>query len=116
MRKFKHAREALRRGETGLVLYTDGSLFEVDRGSGWTGNWRLSERREFDSVVIYKRERADPSLYLVYTARATGTEPCESDPTRRRVRLRDVRCVGYGTERWQDFASSGRGPLRYLEK
>ena len=116
MRRLAHATEVLKKGETALVLYTDGSLFEVERGSGWTGNWRLAVGRAFDRVVIYKRERADPSLYLVYTAVPAGTQACMDDPARRRIKLRDVRCVGYARERWQDFASSGRGPLRYLER
>lgn len=116
LKHYTRAEEVLRRGETGLLLFTDGTDFEVEDGRGWTGNWRLSKDRQFDRVVLYKRERADPSVNLVYSALPAGTESVAAEPGRRRLRLTDVRCVGYGRESWKVFASTGRGALRYLTR
>ena len=66
--------------------------------------------------MLYKRERADPSVHLVYAAVPDGTEEVADEPGRRRLRLREVRCVGYGRESWKAFASTGRGALRYLTR
>jgi hypothetical protein len=107
------ARDILSGGESGVVIFTDGSNLHIDDASkGTTGNWKMDPNRQFDKVIIYKRDR-ETRTNVVYLAIPMGiTESPEEG--RYVIELANIRRVGITDENWPGFSEGGRNPIRYL--
>ena len=116
MRNFESALELLQPGQTGLCVFTDGRWFKINNdGSGSTGNWKASPRRNVDVVVIYRQEIRDGQRFVeLFTGKPIGYDGPKDG--RYVIELSDVRLEGSTVLPWYEFADTGQNPVRYVTR
>lgn len=111
MPPISHASELLKRGESAIVLFTDGNKLQIHSdGSGQTGNWKVDRTRSFGRVIIYKRS---PQQNVVYTADRSGITDSDEEG-RSVVHFVNAEPAGITDKNWYDFADANANPVRYL--
>ena len=107
------ARDLLASGESAVVIFTSGGDFYIrEGGNGSTGNWPVNPSREYDRVIVYRRDERTGTndIYLARPAAITKS-PAEN---RYVIGLVGIRHVGTSDQNWFDFAEGGPFPIRYL--
>lgn len=104
------ARDFIKQGESILIIFTDGTLFELGNdNTGLTGDWKIDPNRSVDRVIIYQREHSSNKLYIANNA---GVELVEEN--RYKIKLAHVQYIGETDLNWNEFAEGGANPIRYL--
>ncbi|AFY46050.1 hypothetical protein Nos7524_0126 [Nostoc sp. PCC 7524] len=104
------ARDFIKPGESIIVIFTDGTLFELGNdNTGLTGDWKIDPNRSVDRVIIYQREHPINRLYI---ANHAGVEFVEEN--RYKIQLAHVQYIGETDLNWNEFAEGGANPIRYL--
>lgn len=104
------ARDFIKPGETVIVLFTNGTLFELGHdNTGLTGNWKIHPNLAVDRVLIYLRRHSKNSLYISNNA---GVE--YGAKNRYKIKLAHVQYIGETCLNWNQFAEGGSNPIRYL--
>ena len=117
MSTFDSAQELLQPGETALCVLTDGRNFTINADcSGSTGIWKLDPTRQVDCVVVFRQEHRDGRSFVeLFRAQHDGVVgPTEEG--RFTVRLLSIELVGSTERGWQEFASPGQNPVRYITR
>src|SRR5438309_11890453 len=111
-----NAKELLSANETGIVVCTDGHLFNLyDDGTGASGNLVVKKKPGVDKVIVYKQDKRR-NRHDVYVGMFDGVRPSDEEG-RRMIRMTRVRFVGTTDSNWNEFAdlkSGGRNPVRYV--
>lgn len=106
------ARDFIKPGESLLVIFTDGTLFELSKDhTGLTGNWKIDPNGSPDRVIIYLREHST-NTNILYIANNAGVEFGEEN--RYKIKLAHVQYIGKTDLNWNEFAEGGPNPVRYL--
>jgi hypothetical protein len=114
MPQFASAFELLKPGETGLLIYTDGSNLKLhEDGTGESGWWHLDPKRPFHRAFIFKRSASALRPHELYSGRFTGFDG--PDVKRFKLLLEDVRQEGTTRTNWTAFARTNQNPIRFLE-
>ena len=104
------ARDFINQSESILVIFTDGTLFELGQDhTGLTGDWKINPNRSSNRVIIYLREHPTNRLYIANNA---GVEFVEEK--RYKIKLAHVQYIGNTDLNWNEFAEGGTNPIRYL--
>jgi hypothetical protein len=105
------ARDFIKPGESMMVLFTDGTLFEFgDDNTGLTGDWHINPSHSIDRVIIYVRGNQKNTVYI---ANHAGVEFIEEN-NKYKIKLAHVQYIGKTDLNWNKFADTGTKAIRYL--
>lgn len=112
MTEYMHCKDALKKNQEAVVVFTHGKHFEYDPGgNGFTGNWAVDPKvvEEVEKVIIYFREEGE-TLNRIFLGNYAGVRKSEI-PVRYIIRFSGLKEVGTTGSKWPDFASSGQTPV-----
>ena|SRR5258708_37736090 len=104
-------------GEIAIVIFTEGAHLQMEpNGTGSSGNWKLSPKRQVDKVIIYRRDQNGTQRHIdLYIADHDGLLGPDQD-SRYVIRMRGITHMGITHENWYDFANVGTNTVRYLTR
>jgi hypothetical protein len=116
--KIKHLNDVLRKGETGIAIFTDNRYpdrLKIKSGKKMSssGNWRIDTKRQFKKVIIYSRHDGKNEIYI--GDYAGTTEVTDQREKRFVIYFQNARSIGIVDTNWCEFANSGSYPVRYSE-
>ncbi|HLO89335.1 MAG TPA: HNH endonuclease [Nostocaceae cyanobacterium] len=107
------ARDFLQPGENIIVIFTDGTRFELGNdNTGITGDWTIDPSRLINRVIIYLRDSQENTNKL-YIANHNGVEFVQ-ERERYKIKLAHVQYVGKTDLNWYEFAEGSQNPIRYI--
>jgi hypothetical protein len=105
------ARDLLGPGQTALVIFTDGSNFDIEEGSfGRPGRWRLREGAAAHKVIIYFRNKAKNANEVFVADFVRLHHPQEESMKRSfAIEFTNTKLAGHTDANWIEFTGSKRG-------
>ena len=107
----------VKRKEKAIVIFTRGGNTKLSHlGASSTGDWKINENREFDTVIIYHRDDTTETNTIFkgsYVNRKPGKET-----GRVKVIMDNVKNVGTTDSNWPAFNNkkTGTNPISYFSK
>ena len=115
-----YARDLIKDGQTALVLFTDGSNFDINEGRfDRNGNWNARDKATADKVIIYFRNKVK-KVNEVFVADLVKLHHSQDADLRRSfaIEFKNTVSAGLTDSNWLEFTGSKRGassPVRYLK-
>ena len=107
------AKELISENETAIVVFTKGDNFIInDDQCGSTGFWKINPQRQFDKVIIYKRDSKNRTNEI-YIANPIRVIPSPVDG-RYIIELSSITLQDITDINWLEFTGSGANPIRYI--
>ena len=114
MSKVNNVNDVVNNDEKAIVLFTRGGNTTLNHiGSSSTGDWKVHEDREFNTVIVYHRNDATKVNTVfkgVYTNRTPSIEG------RVMINMDNVVNVGTTKSNWTEFSGNGNNPIAYSDK
>ncbi|MFN2502070.1 MAG: hypothetical protein ABR530_08670 [Pyrinomonadaceae bacterium] len=114
------AQDLLKKGETAMVIFTDGNNFEINEGGlGRTGHWRIRENAGADKVIIYFRNKVkkENEIFIAEFVRLHHSRDAGFE-RRFAVEFKNARSLGTTDSNWIEFMGARRGavsPVKYIK-
>jgi len=110
----KNVNNVVKGKEKAIILFTRGGNTTLNHiGSSSTGDWKVHEDREFDTVIIYHRDDAK-KVNTVFKGTYTNRTP--SIEGRVMINMDNVTNVGTTESNWTEFSGNGNNPIAYSDK